>query len=87
MMLKKTENDNQDLQRQLTEKEEREQRYEEELKYFKDSAKSLKIQLKKIEQEKEEYALTLLTTEESLVNSQSSQVKIEDELNEKVRDL
>ena len=49
MMLKKIENDNQDLQRQLTEKEEREQRYEEELKYFKDSAKSLKIQLKKIE--------------------------------------
>ena len=86
-MLKRTENDNQDLQRQLTEKEEREQRYEEELKYLKNSTKSLKIQLKQIEKEKEEQALALLTTEESLVNSQSSQVKIEDELNEKVREL
>ena len=54
MMLKRTENDNQDLQRQLTEKEEREQRYEEELKYLKNSTKSLKIQLKQIEKEKEE---------------------------------
>ena len=87
IMLKKTETDNLDLQRRLTETDERVFKYEEQLNYLQDQVKQLKTKLKKVEHEREEQAQTLMTTEESLVNTQSSQVRVEEELNEKLRQL